>query len=97
MPGFDIRVLDPKVDEHESLDVTHGQKLEYTECKEEEMGGIVVRLPLPPGVFRTLWKNRKGYEKSYLQRFQGFYDTTDAGMYDKAGYLNVMGRTGEFA
>lgn len=93
MPGFDVRVIDPKVDEHESLDVTHGQKLEYTQCNENEMGGIVVRLPLPPGVFRTLWKNRAGYEKSYLKRFEGYYDTTDAGMYDKDGYLHVMGRT----
>ncbi|KAI9026031.1 hypothetical protein DFJ74DRAFT_663050 [Hyaloraphidium curvatum] len=93
MPGFDIRVIDPKVDEHESLDVTHGQKLEYSECAAEEMGGIVVRLPLPPGVFRTLWKNPAGYQKSYLKRFDGFYDTTDAGLFDKNGYLMVMGRT----
>ncbi|KAJ3337351.1 hypothetical protein HDU93_001209 [Gonapodya sp. JEL0774] len=107
MPGYDIKVILPPTEEEAEAAEAAGKKITYEFANQEEMGGIVVQLPLPPGVFRTLYnggivmtdkfcdymQNEAGYQKSYLKRFEGFYDTTDAGMFDADGYLNVMGRT----
>ncbi|MCZ6822557.1 MAG: propionyl-CoA synthetase [Deltaproteobacteria bacterium] len=77
VPGYDVRVLDE-----------HG-----TEVPAGTMGAIVVKLPLPPGCLPTLWNNDEGYRKSYLSRFEGFYETADAGYLDEDGYLWIMSRT----
>ena len=77
VPGYDVRVLDE-----------HG-----TEVPAGTTGAIVVKLPLPPGCLPTLWNNDEGYRKSYLSRFEGFYETADAGYLDEDGYLWIMSRT----
>jgi propionyl-CoA synthetase len=77
VPGFDIRVLDAQ-----GRDVPAG-----------ETGNIVVRLPLPPGCFTTLWKNDKDFVKTYFSAYPGYYLTSDAGYIDNEGYLWIMGRT----
>jgi propionyl-CoA synthetase len=77
VPGFELRVLD-----HAGKRVPEG-----------EMGSIAVKLPLPPGCLATLWENDRGYLDSYLSRFDGYYDTADAGYLDEDGYVWIMSRT----
>ncbi len=57
------------------------------------VGNIVVRLPLPPGALPTLWNADERFERAYLSRFDGYYQTADAGYLDEDGYLFVMSRT----
>src|SRR5262249_34593245 len=77
VPGFDWRVLDSEV----------------TELARGETGSIAIKLPLPPGCLPTLWQNDTGFERAYLSRFPGYYETADAGFIDEDGYLFVMART----
>jgi propionyl-CoA synthetase len=77
VPGFDILVLDAQ-----GKDVPPG-----------ETGNIVVRLPLPPGCFTTLWQNETDFVKTYFSAYPGYYLTSDAGYIDSEGYLWIMGRT----
>ncbi|KAI7865578.1 hypothetical protein BDF14DRAFT_1875531 [Spinellus fusiger] len=58
-----------------------------------QFGNIVIKLPLPPTSFTTLWENDKGYKESYFTKYPGYYDTGDAGMIDEDGYVHVMSRT----
>lgn len=76
-PGWDLRVLDE-----------NGQ-----EAEAGEIGALVVKLPLPPGSFPTLWNARQRHFDSYLMEFEGFYSTADAGIIDEDGYAFVMSRT----
>jgi propionyl-CoA synthetase len=77
VPGYDIHVLDTS-----GRDLPPGQ-----------IGSIVVKLPLPPGCFPTLWKNDRDYVKTYLSAYEGYYLTADAGYLDDDGYLWIMSRT----
>jgi acyl-coenzyme A synthetase/AMP-(fatty) acid ligase len=77
VPGYDVRIFDD--DGHEA---PAGQ-----------IGNVVIKLPLPPGCFPTLWNNDEGFKQSYLTRFPGYYQTSDAGFRDKDDYLFIMGRT----
>ena len=77
MPGYDVRIVDEA-------------------CKEvaaNQMGSIVVRLPLPPACLPTLWQQDARMRESYLAEFPGHYKTADAGFKDEDGYLYIMGRT----
>ena len=77
MPGYDVRVVDEA-------------------CREmapNQMGSIVVRLPLPPACLPTLWQHDERMRESYLTGFPGYYKTADAGFKDEDGYLYIMGRT----
>lgn len=58
-----------------------------------EIGALVLKLPLPPGTFTTLWNNDERFLKAYFQTFPGCYETGDAGYIDAAGYVFVMART----
>ena len=77
VPGYDVRSLDED-----------GQ-----ERGPNEIGNIVLKLPLPPGCLPTLWNNDEGYQDAYLSRYSGYYLTADAGYIDDDGYLWIMGRT----
>jgi propionyl-CoA synthetase len=77
VPGYDVRVLGD-----DGKELPSGQ-----------IGSLVIKLPLPPGCFPTLWNNDEGYLKSYLARFAGYYLTADAGYKDEDGFLWVMTRT----
>ncbi|MFV0645141.1 MAG: AMP-binding protein [Sphingomonadaceae bacterium] len=57
-----------------------------------ESGAIVIREPLAPGAFRTLWNNHAAYEKNF-GAYPGYYETGDAGHIDADGFINIMGRT----
>ncbi len=77
VPGYDVRVLDD----------------EGRELPAGETGHLALKLPLPPGCLRTLWENDAGFERAYLERFPGYYQTADAGHIDDDGYLWIMART----
>ncbi len=77
MPGYDIRVVS---DEGEEL-------------PRDELGNVVVKLPLPPGAFPTLWNADERFKEAYLEEFPGYYKTADAGIMDEDGYLFIMART----
>ena len=62
-------------------------------AKANEMGDIVVKLPLPPGTFPTLWNADKRYKDNYMSNYNGFYQTYDAGHIDEDGYIWIMSRT----
>ena len=77
VPGYDVKVIKPD----QSL------------AKPNEMGDIVVKLPLPPGTFPTLWNADKRYEENYMTNYKGYYQTYDAGHIDDDGYIWIMSRT----
>jgi propionyl-CoA synthetase len=58
-----------------------------------EIGALVLKLPLPPGTFTTLWGNDERFINAYFKTFPGYYETGDAGYIDAAGYVFVMART----
>ncbi|MTI45020.1 propionyl-CoA synthetase [Roseibium hamelinense] len=77
MPGYDVQILD---------DAGHP-------LATDTLGNIVVKLPLPPGCFPTLWNADKRFFDAYLAEFPGYYKTSDAGTIDADGYLSIMART----
>ena len=77
MPGYAIDIVDEQ-------------------CRKipaNQIGSIVVRLPLPPACFPTLWQKDDRFRDSYLSEFPGYYKTADAGYVDDDGYVYVMCRT----
>jgi propionyl-CoA synthetase len=77
MPGYEIDIVDEQ-------------------CKKlpaNKIGSIVVKLPLPPACFPTLWQQDERFKESYLSEFPGYYKTADAGYLDDDGYVYVMCRT----
>ncbi len=77
VPGMDVRVLDDACNE----------------VKPGDIGALVIKLPLPPGTFPTLWNAKERYVEAYLEEFPGYYKTADAGYIDTDGYVYVMSRT----
>ena len=78
MPGWDVRVVDDQ----------------GAEVEKGKMGNIVLKMPLAPTGFTTLWKDEDRFYRSYLKRFEGAWiDTGDAGMLDLDGYVHVMSRS----
>ena len=75
-PGYDVKVVDA----------------DGTERGPEEIGAIVIRLPLPPGTLPTLWRAEDRFRETYLSRYPGYYLTADAGYMDADGYLYIMSR-----
>ena len=77
VPGYDVKIIKPD----QSL------------AKPNEMGDIVVKLPLPPGTFPTLWNADQRYKENYMTNYEGYYQTYDAGHIDDDGYIWIMSRT----
>ena len=77
MPGYQIDIVD------ESNEPVRAGNI----------GSIVVKLPLPPANFPTLWQQDERFVESYLTEFPGYYKTADAGYKDEDGYVFVMSRT----
>src|SRR5206468_8098614 len=77
VPGMDVRVVN----------------LQNREVKRSDIGALVIKLPLPPGTFPTLWNANDRFVDSYLSEFPGYYKTADAGYMDEDGYVYVMSRT----
>ena len=62
-------------------------------AKPGQIGALVIKLPLPPGTFPTLWNADDRFVKAYLTQYPGYYSTADAGYIDEDGYVYVMART----
>ena len=77
VPGYDVKIIKP----------------DQTLAKTNEMGDIVIKLPLPPGTFPTLWNADKRYKDNYMTNYDGYYETYDAGHIDEDGYVWIMSRT----
>ena len=77
VPGMDVSVLNAQ----------------NQEVKRGEIGALVIKLPLPPGTFPTLWNADERFVESYLSEYPGYYKTADAGYIDEDGYVYVMSRT----
>ncbi|KAL3290350.1 hypothetical protein HHI36_023693 [Cryptolaemus montrouzieri] len=75
-PGYDIRIL----------------REDGTEAARNELGRIVVQLPLPPGTMTTLYQAPERFCQVYFQKYPGYYDTMDAGYIDEYGYIYVTAR-----
>lgn len=57
------------------------------------MGNLVIKLPLPPGCSSEIWNDKSRFYEAYLKKYKGYYNTSDAGVIDKDGYISVMSRT----
>lgn len=77
VPGYDLRVFDDA----------------GNEAQPGKLGSLAIKLPLPPGTLPSLYNNDERYVDEYLTRFPGYYNTGDAGLIDKDGYVHIMGRT----
>ena len=62
-------------------------------CPRGQIGALVVKLPLPPGTFTTLWNADDRFVSAYFDNYPGYYETGDAGYIDDNGYVFVMSRT----
>lgn len=80
-PGYDLHLLSL---EH--------KKVQEEESADDELGRIVLKLPLPPGCFSTLWKNDKLFEEIYFSRYPGFYDTMDVGIRTEDDFIETSSR-----
>ncbi|WP_273272892.1 acetate--CoA ligase [Maribacter polysiphoniae] len=55
-------------------------------------GFVTVKLPLPPGNLKNIWKNPERFKAGYLARFPGYYFSGDGGYRDADGYVYITGR-----
>jgi len=76
LPGYDVHIV----------------RSDGSDCEPGELGRIVIKLPLPPGVMMTLYKATKRFLDTYYSTYPGFYDTMDAGYRDEFGYIYVTAR-----
>lgn len=74
--GYDVRILDKN----------------GIETEVNQLGDMVLKLPLPPGTLTTLYNNDEGFVKTYMEHYRGFYDTMDCAFRDEAGYIHIVGR-----
>jgi len=77
VPGYDVQVLD------EAL----------RQAPPNQVGALVIKLPMPPGCLPTLWNADQRFIEAYMLDYPGYYKTSDAGYIDEDGYVFVMGRT----
>ena len=54
-------------------------------------GYLIVRKPWP-SMFRTLWRDKPRFKKTYWSQISGVYFVGDAARRDKDGYIWVLGR-----
>ena len=76
VPGYDVRIFDDS----------------NKECKPNELGKVVIKMPLPPSFMLTLWGNDQAFIDKYLAETPGYYTTGDAGIKDEHGYIHIMTR-----
>jgi propionyl-CoA synthetase len=57
-----------------------------------KLGGLAIRLPLPPGTLLTLYNADERFSQAYMTKRPGYYDTGDNGYIDSDGYVFVLSR-----
>jgi len=77
IPGYDVRIMD---DGHNLI------------TEPNQLGNVVIKLPLPPSFMLTLWEHDEAFIKKYLADNPGYYTTGDAGTFDEQGYFHIMTR-----
>ncbi|KAJ1659648.1 hypothetical protein IWQ61_001299 [Dispira simplex] len=107
VPGYDVCIARVQEEEEDGtaagksgsvakgispLSPKANQAYQLEEAMPGEQGQVLIKLPLPPGMFPTLWRNHNKYIESYFSRFPGYYDTGDVGLIDKDGYVHIMSR-----
>ncbi len=55
-------------------------------------GALVIKLPLAPGCFPFLWRDKARFHTAYLSAYPGYYLTGDGGYKDGDGYIYILGR-----
>ncbi|KAM9952644.1 hypothetical protein ACTFIR_007698 [Dictyostelium discoideum] len=78
VPGYNIKIV--------SKIKNNNDQASIIENKENELGGIVIKFPLPPGVCNRLLgdtDDRLLYSRDYLNEFEGYFRTKDIGYYDE--------------
>ncbi|XP_033213389.1 acyl-CoA synthetase short-chain family member 3, mitochondrial [Belonocnema kinseyi] len=75
-PGFNVQVL----------------REDGSKAEAHELGRIVIKQPLPPGVMSTLHLAPERFKDVYFSKYPGYYDTMDAGYIDEFGYVYVTAR-----
>ena len=76
VPGYDLRIF-----AEQGHELGPGQE-----------GVVVIKAPLPPGAFPTIWGDHQRYDDAYWSQYEGFYFTGDEGYRDEDGYVFIMGR-----
>mmetsp|Transcript_101300 Transcript_101300/g.139939 ORF Transcript_101300/g.139939 Transcript_101300/m.139939 type:complete len:372 (+) Transcript_101300:903-2018(+) len=76
VPGYDVRIF------------SEGNE----EVEPNELGKVVIKMPLPPAFMLTLWGNDEAFIAKYLAETPGYYTTGDAGFKDEQGYVHIMTR-----
>ena len=76
MPGYDLKVFNENNEE----------------CKVNELGKVVIKLPMPPAFMTTLWGSDEAFIEKYLTETPGYYTSGDAGIMDQQGYVHIMTR-----
>ncbi|KAK5639475.1 hypothetical protein RI129_011967 [Pyrocoelia pectoralis] len=76
LPGYDVRIV----------------RSNGAEANPNELGRVVIKLPLPPGTMSTLYQAPEQFCKIYFTKYPGYYDTMDAGYIDDFGYVYVTAR-----
>jgi len=80
-PGYDLHLFS-----------SDSKSFEEDECLTNELGRLVIKLPLPPGCFTTLWKNDELFHETYFTRYPGYYDTMDVGIRTEDGFIETSSR-----
>ena len=76
VPGYDLKVLGD----------------DGRELGPGEEGAVVIKDPLPPGAFPTVWGDHERFVEAYWSKYPGYYLTGDGGYRDEDGYVYIMGR-----
>lgn len=76
VPGYEVKIFNEQNEE----------------VAADELGKVVIKLPLPPAFMLTLWGNDAAFIEKYLADTPGYYTTGDAGVIDSKGYVHIMTR-----
>lgn len=63
-----------------------------TEARTNELGPLLIRLPLPPGALIGLHEDEARFKKSYTDAHPGYFATGDAAYVDDEGRFHIMTR-----
>ena len=59
---------------------------------DDQTGQILIKLPMPPGAFNSLWASHDRFLSTYFENFPGYYDSMDSGTVDANNFVTVFAR-----